>query len=222
MSEDFHRHKKATRYNRNSAFAKKQSGGSAEWLADMQRWCHGRWWFPRLLMLAWFAYMWVRLISDPNYSVIFDSINLAIHEIGHILWSPFGEFMMFLGGSITQCLAPVVALLVFYRQRDYFAMAFCFGWLSINLYSVAMYIGDARAQSLSLVTIGSGEPLHDWHYLLTRVGMLKHDLLFATMTRWMGALSMIIFFSFGAYQCWLMFRRPQSEEVEPYSNEETG
>jgi hypothetical protein len=176
----------------------------------MHVWCRGKWVVLRLVILVWFAYIWVQMIRDPSYYVIFDSINLGIHELGHYIWMPFGRFVMFLGGSMTQCLAPLASVPVFYRQRDYFAMAFCFGWLSTCFYSVATYIGDARAQILPLVTPGGGEPQHDWHYLLNTLGLLEQDPLLATMTRGLGAISMLIFLIAGAYQVWLMFSLPKN------------
>jgi hypothetical protein len=178
---------------------------------EMMEWCRGRWWIPRLLFLFWFAYMLVRYIADPAYRAIFGALNLAIHEIGHILWSPFGEFMGFLGGSLTQCLAPLVSMLLFYRQRDFFAIAFCFGWLSTNLHEVSVYIDDARTQALPLVTPGGGEPMHDWFYLLNRLGLLQMDHAIAFMVRGLGVLSMLVFLVVGGYQCWLMFRLPKPE-----------
>jgi hypothetical protein len=199
------RKSESTRYNRNSAFSAKQSSRSIDVLSDMRKWCRGRWWQPRFAMLIWFGYMWVGMIRDPDYHVVFDAINLGIHELGHYLWMPFGEFMHFLGGSMTQCLAPLISVLLFYRQRDYFAMAFCFGWLSTSCYSLATYIADARAQALPLVTPGGGEPLHDWHYMLGRLGLLNQDQLLGSMTRGVGAVSMFIFLFVGGYQVWLMF-----------------
>lgn len=181
--------------------------------AEMAEWCRGRWWFPRLLFLVWFAYMLVRYLADPAYQVIFSAINLGIHEIGHILWSPLGEFMGFLGGSLTQCLAPVVSIPMFYRQRDFFGIAFCFGWLSTNLHGVSIYVGDARAQVLPLVSPGGGEPLHDWHYLLTRLGLLEMDHAIALLLRGLGVMSMLVFLVLGGYQCWLMFRLPKKENT---------
>lgn len=221
-----YRARKATRYNRNNAIASKQSGRAHDSLADMRKWCRGRWWLPRLALLVWFAYMWVNMMRDPDYSVVFDALNLGIHELGHYLWMPFGEFMMFLGGSMTQCLAPLVSVLVFYRQRDYFAMAFCFGWLSTSCYSLASYIGDARAQVLPLVTPGGREPMHDWFYLLGKLGLLKQDLALATITRGIGFLSMSLFLTVGGYQVWLMFRSPRgiasTSSEEAFENEEMG
>jgi len=178
---------------------------------EMAEWCRGRWWFPRLLFLIWFSYMLARYLVDPSYRVIFGAINLGIHEIGHILWSPFGEFMGFLGGSLTQCLAPLVSIPMFYRQRDFFGMAFCFGWLSTNLHEVSVYVGDARARQLPLVTPGGGEPLHDWFYLLHRLGLLEMDHALALLVRGLGILSMMVFLVLGGYQCWLMFRLPKKD-----------
>ncbi len=179
--------------------------------AEMAEWCRGRMWLPRVLFLAWFAYMLVHYLADPAYRVIFSAINLGIHELGHILWRPLGEFMYFLGGSLTQCLAPVASVAVFYRQRDFFGIAFCFGWLSTNLHEVAVYVNDARAQALPLVTPGGGEPIHDWFYLLHRLGLLEMDHAIALFLRGLGVLSMLVFLVLGGYQCWLMFWLPKKE-----------
>ncbi len=188
-------------------------GETMGWHTEMVEWCRGRWWFPRVFFLTWFAYMLVRYVNDPGYVVIFSAINLGIHEIGHILWRPLGEFMYFLGGSLTQCLAPVVSVLVFYRQRDFFGIAFCFGWLSTNLHEVSVYVDDARARALPLVTPGGGEPVHDWFFLLTRLGMLEMDHGIALLVRLLGILSMLVFLVVGGYQCWLMFWLPKREPV---------
>lgn len=118
---------------RGSPFANRKSSIREPMFAEMRDWCRGKWWFPRLAFMGWFVHLWVQLIQDPGHESVFFALNLGIHEAGHIIWSIFGEFMMFLGGSLTQCLAPVAAMVVFYRQSDYFGIAFSFGWLSTNL-----------------------------------------------------------------------------------------
>lgn len=198
------------RYGQASVFEQSLSR-VGQWHVEMREWCAGKWWLPRLVMLVWFGYLWLRMMKDPNYPVIFDALNLGIHELGHYVFMPFGEFMMFLGGSMTQCLVPFFSVPMFYRQRDWFAMAFCFGWLSTNLYSVAMYIGDARAQVLPLVTPGGGEPQHDWAFLLGKLGWLQQDQVLAWMTRALGFSSMLLFLLVGGYQLWLMFFLPKVE-----------
>ena len=49
---------------------------------------------------------------------------------------------------------PVLSMAMFWRQRDFFAIAVCFGWLSENLFDVATYAGDARSRHLHLITPG--------------------------------------------------------------------
>ena len=50
--------------------------------------------------------------------------DLVFHEAGHIIFSPFGSFMMSLGGSLTQLLIPLVCAVEFVRRDDWFgAMA---------------------------------------------------------------------------------------------------
>lgn len=210
----------ARRRPRRSGSGRRSDGDRHGLHTEMAEWCRGRWWFPRVLFLGWFAYMLVRYLGDPAYHMFFSGINLGIHEIGHILWSPLGEFMAFLGGSLTQCLAPVASVFVFYKQRDFFGIAFCFGWLSTNLHSVSVYANDARAQALPLVTPWGGEPLHDWHYLLGRLGMLEMDHAVALLLRGLGVISMLVFLVLGGYQCWLMFRLPKKEhELETWARE---
>ena len=46
-------------------------------------------------------------------------VNLPFHEAGHIVFMPFGDFMMSLGGSLLQVLIPVICGWVFlFKQND--------------------------------------------------------------------------------------------------------
>ncbi len=144
-------------------------------VADAREWAQGRLWWARLPLLIYLGYVLARHIADPAYRSMFGGINLGIHEIGHYVFAPLGDFFGAFGGTILQCLAPVISTAVFYRQRDYFAISFCFGWLSMNLFGVARYVGDARAMVLPLVTPGGGYAKHDWNYLLGRMHMLQFD-----------------------------------------------
>ena len=47
--------------------------------------------------------------------------NLIFHEAGHIIFSPFGEFMMILGGSLGQCLMPMIVIYTFlFKEKNAF------------------------------------------------------------------------------------------------------
>jgi hypothetical protein len=142
--------------------------------AEIDDWCAGRWWHVRIPVLAFLAYVWVRHAQDPRHQSVFKGLNLGIHELGHYLFGPLGDIPGVLGGSVLQCLVPLIAAAMFVRQRDWFAVCFAFGWLGTNLFEVATYAGDAVAKSLPLVTPGGGEPIHDWNYILGHFGWLRH------------------------------------------------
>ncbi len=129
-----------------------------------------------------------------------------MHEAGHVLFSPFGELLEVAGGSITQVAAPILVALLFLRQREYFGIAVALAWLSMSLSGLATYIGDARNQLLPLVSMGSGDPIHDWHFLLARFGMLGDDRALARFTDFLSALSLVAALALGAWLCTAMYR----------------
>lgn len=182
-------------------------------VADAREWAQGRLWWARLPLLIYLGYVLARHIANPMYRSMFGGINLGIHEIGHYVFAPFGDFLGAFGGTILQCLAPVISTVVFYRQRDYFAIFFCFGWLSMNLFDVARYVGDARAMALPLVTPGGGYAKHDWNYLLGRMNMLRMDTTFEFILRIAATASMIVCFTASFWVLWQMLR-PTGEIVE--------
>jgi hypothetical protein len=177
---------------------------------DAAAWASGRSWLVRLPLLLWFAYILVRHWGDPMYQSLFKGLNLGIHELGHPLFSFLGPFMTAAGGTILQCLAPVLSMGMFVRQRDYFAIAVCLAWLSTNFFDVATYAGDARSMSLPLVAPGGGggfiEDMHDWHNMLGRMGMLSWDGTIAFLFRAVATLSMLTALAGGGWLCWRMFK----------------
>lgn len=108
--------------------------------------------------------------------VIFTGINLAIHEGGHLFFMWFGiDFVTVAGGTFLQCVCPIVTGIMFYKQRDFFAISVACFWLGTNFAHLAPYAADARAQMLSLVSSFQGVPRHDWNYLLGTLGLLGQD-----------------------------------------------
>jgi hypothetical protein len=104
---------------------------------------------------------------------LLDNIDLAIHEAGHIVFMPFGEFMMVLGGSLFQVLVPAVFVGYFATRRQWYSAFFLLLWLGQSCFNVSYYIGDARARVLPLL---SGDPTtHDWTWLLIQLDLLQHD-----------------------------------------------
>ena len=120
------------------------------------------------LLLAVYGF---RLLLHPNGGSLMDSVDLPIHETGHLVFGPFGEFMQFLGGTLFQLLMPAAFVVYFARRNDRHAASIALWWVAQNFWNISVYARDARAQQLPLV--GGGE--HDWAYLLGRLGWLRHD-----------------------------------------------
>jgi hypothetical protein len=178
-------------------------------------WPRGPAWYLRALLLLWFVWIFKQHLGNPFYTSLFGGLNLGIHELGHYLFAPFGEVMAAAGGSILQCVVPLIGVWMFYRQRDYFAVAVAFCWLSTNLFSVAVYAADARTQQLDLVTPGGGEPIHDWHFVLGALGWFRHDRLIGRALRLLAIITMLGGLGSGALVLRRMMRAPLKTEESP-------
>ena len=110
-------------------------------------------------------------LSHPGRGTLLDGVDLAIHETGHLVFAPFGEFIGFAGGTLFQLIMPATFVVYFARRGDEHAARVALWWVGQNCGHIAYYAADARAQDLPLV--GGGE--HDWNYLLGRLGLLAHD-----------------------------------------------
>jgi hypothetical protein len=160
-----------------------------------------------LFVLIYFLYLLVRYLLDQEYfNPVFYGINLGIHEAGHYIIFPlFGEFISMLGGSLFEVLAPIIAMLSFYFHRQYFAVAFCFGWLATALIDTSIYIRDAQEMNLQLLF---GQ--HDWNYILGSLGLLQHDNNIANIVYIFGMLSLSICITYGFYIVSKMFTAEKS------------
>lgn len=114
----------------------------------------------------------VFLLRHLGEGSLLDSVDLAIHETGHLVFAPFGEVIGFAGGTLMQLIMPAAFMAYFVRRGDRHAASAAMWWLGQSSANVSVYAADARAEELPLV--GGGE--HDWAYLLSHFGWLEHDL----------------------------------------------
>jgi hypothetical protein len=112
-------------------------------------------------------------------------------------------------GSGMQILIPIIVMIVFYRQPDYFGVSVGAFWLSFSLFDLANYIGDARTMDLPLVGF-TDDPEHDWHYLLSTLGLLQLDTTFAFLLRVAGTLIGLASFAFAI---WLLVQMATQRNV---------
>ncbi|MGH8281161.1 MAG: zinc ribbon domain-containing protein [Gammaproteobacteria bacterium] len=170
--------------------------------------------------------MWgIRLIAYGwrSFGIMHSFLHLAdlpFHEFGHILFSPFGHWLMLLGGSLFQCLLPALLGAVFLlRERNPFAASFCLWWMGENFLDVAPYIGDARAMSLPLTgewndaTAQMHVLRHDWHNLLEPLGLLSWDHRLAALVHTLGAGLMILAWLWGSVWLWEAWQQTRSENI---------
>ena len=175
----------------------------------------GKLWWPRLPLLLWMAWIWWHQWADSMYQSLIKGLNLGIHELGHAIFMFLGQFVGIAGGSFFQCLAPVIGMAMFVRQRDPFAVCFAFGWLATNFFDVATYAGDAQAMELPLVSpFGGDEIIHDWNWLLERTGLLEHDQAIAGLFRFAGHASFVLCVAGGAWTLWRMARNTSTPNYE--------
>ncbi len=134
-------------------------------------------------LFVWGAYD----LAHPGRGTLLDAVDLAIHETGHLVFNPFGEFIGFAGGTLFQLIIPALFVGYFWRRDDRHAASVALWWVGQNCGHIATYAADARAQELPLV--GGGE--HDWFYLLSATRHLPDDLAIARAIRAAGVFILV-------------------------------
>jgi hypothetical protein len=145
-------------------------------------------------------------------------INLPFHEAGHILFRPFGQFTMMLGGSLMQLLIPLVCLLTFVlKTRDNFAASVTLWWFGESLMDLAPYINDARSLRMMLLGGVTGRDVadyHDWEFILRKLGMLRYDHFLAQTANTIGILLMLSAFAWGGFVLYRQLKNILSDMKE--------
>lgn len=125
-----------------------------------------------------------------------DNVDLVIHEAGHFIFWPFGRFIMVAGGSLLQCIIPLLFFGYFWRTKQKFSAAAILLWLAVNLFYVGVYAADALRMELPL--LGGESTIHDWNYLLSKLGLLNQAAGVANFIYLLGFISIAL----GVYLAW--------------------
>jgi len=136
-------------------------------------------------------------------------VDLIFHEAGHVIFGFFGEFMGIAGGSLNQVLIPAVATLAFLRTRQYASAAVTLSWTGQSLADVAVYAADGRAMALPLLAEGL---IHDWNWILSRVGLLGSAETIGRLMFGLGALTMLAALGLLALDLLAKWKEPPAEE----------
>lgn len=157
------------------------------------------------VLIPWCVFYALFLLQAARGSgpfLMIDLVFVPIHEGGHLLFRFFGgEFVMVAGGTLLQLGVPLMLALVFVFQRQVPGTAFCVFFFFEQFLPIATYMADARAQELPLLTVGDSDSvIHDWNYLLGRLGLLNQDTHIAHAVRVVGWIGML------ATVAWMIWR----------------
>jgi hypothetical protein len=134
-------------------------------VARISRWLR----VASILVFAWWVAHYIR-----NTEPLLHGSLLIFHEAGHVLFMPFGEFTMVLGGSLFELMLPAFIVTYFVVKRDAFAACFSSLYLAAAFGDVGRYIADARAGDLPLIS--GDRSSHDWTFLLIEMKQLDNDI----------------------------------------------
>jgi len=136
-------------------------------------------------------------------------VNLVFHEAGHVIFLPFGHFMMVLGGTLCQLLMPLIAgAVLLWKNRDAFGASIALWWLGQSVMDCAPYINDARDLQLMLLGGGTGEDRpgsHDWENILLDLGLIQHERKIALAADRIGELILLLGLAWGARVLWMQY-----------------
>jgi hypothetical protein len=154
-----------------------------------------RWRAVLTVLLAVYGYVCLR---NPGEYRWLDSVDLAIHETGHLLFGFGGETLMLLGGTLFQLLVPAAFVIALWRAGDRHGATIPLWWMAQNCWNISVYVRDARAQELPLA--GGGE--HDWAILLANWDWLNRDQALADAIHLLG----VVLYGLAIIGGWLFLR----------------
>lgn len=149
--------------------------------------------YPKLVFAILLSLYFLSIAYAPMNGSFLDLVDLPVHETGHLLFRPFGEFLMVAGGSLFQVIVPAVFVGYFVWHQKYYSAAIVLLWVGQSLLNVFVYAADAVVMQLVLTSgmTGSEGSFHDWNYLLTATGLLNSTKTIAGLIRFLGTITMI-------------------------------
>lgn len=148
-----------------------------------------------LIVSIWSLYL---IGCDYRTGEIFGSfmhnILLPIHEAGHVLCIPFGEFVTIVGGSLFQLALPLgIGIAFVVINRDNFGAGVAMWWTSVSLLDLSPYVYDALHPQLIMLGGHTGEDgPHDWIYLLNTFDQIPNAQSWGGVIHGAGALLVMV------------------------------
>jgi hypothetical protein len=145
----------------------------------------------RVMLWFFYVYLFVHIVQfevEKNQNLFIAGLYLiefGVHELSHIITAFLPPILTAAAGSVGEISLTMLVALAALKERSYFAFILALQWFGLAMNSVGRYIADARTQTLPL--IGPSETAtHDWHYILSQLGILQADVIIGTVVRGLG------------------------------------
>ena len=148
------------------------------------------------VLLAIYGFDCARNVEEGS---LLDRVDLIAHEAGHLLFGYFGEFMLVIGGTLGQLLVPLAIGTYFITRREFFSASVAVFWVGQNFLNISVYVKDAAAMELPMVSLGGGDAIHDWNWLLLKFNVLAKDQAIGNFVFGSGVLIMAVAVALGCY-----------------------
>jgi len=146
-------------------------------------------------LIAWTVfYVFTLWMYRPLGTHYLDAVHMITHEAGHPLFSYTHNLTLTVaGGTLLELFIPAALAWAFVVRGHTTGTAFC-AFMFFNAFiGIGIYMADARAKVLPLVSLGASsdeEIGHDWEYLFEQSQLLRHDIQIGNFTRMIGYLGM--------------------------------
>ncbi|HSW80168.1 MAG TPA: hypothetical protein VLG47_05315 [Candidatus Saccharimonadales bacterium] len=181
---------------------------------QIDEYVQGKKWFYYLPVWLFGLYIFVALLGyDPNHQMPFfiqiaQSFDFMLHEMAHIVTAFLPPILCAASGSFSELLLGTLLIFTAFKTKGYFSVMICSLWFMLACQSAGVYMADARAMKLSLVSLGaalsgSDTATHDWHFVFGKLHILGMDVLIGDTIRVIGIIVGLAGILFAA---WLMYK----------------
>jgi hypothetical protein len=186
---------------------------------DMDRYLRGKKWYLYLPVWLLGLYIFINLLKfNPSQPLPFiinvaQSFDFFMHEMAHIFTAFLPAILTAAAGSMSELLLGVFLVWGAFKWKTYFTSLIASLWFMLACQSVGIYMADARAQQLSLFSLGaalsgSDKATHDWNFVFGRLNLLPYDTLIGGTVRWIGV---VVGFLGLCFSAWLIFKMAIAE-----------
>jgi len=194
--------------------------------ANIDEYVKGKMWYWYMPLWMFGVYLFCALLGfDPNKQLPFvisiaQAFDFFLHEIAHIVTAFLPAILTAASGSLSELLLGSLLIYTAFKTKGYFSVLICSLWFMLACQSAGTYMADARAQKLSLVSLGgalsgSDTAIHDWHFVFGKLHLLGADVLIGDTIRLAGVVVGLAGLIFTA---WLMYKMAGATDAKPVNS----